>query len=209
MKGVDVKREDLVKETNAILAARCGSDRSEIDEELMRRLEKDLRQLAEGYRRQFRDLDILQTTMLVNDGFMGALRQTRTRWKGREHFLAIAATCMRRVAWDLGRRERAKKRPPPGQGVSLDDEPVAAKAVDVDELLTVHQLLKKLETRDPRAANVLRMRHLCGFDVSEVAEEMDLSYSAVKELDAFAKAWMRRELKAGGPARSGKGDAGE
>ena len=65
----------------------------------------------------------------------------RVVWQNRAHFLAIAASMMRRVLMDHGRRQKAGKRGGSGTRVTLDDAllPVSPRGLDLmalDEALT-------------------------------------------------------------------------
>ena len=54
----------------------------------------------------------LQTTALVHEAYLRLVGQKRVEFRDRGHFLALAATMMRRVLVDFARARRARKRRP-------------------------------------------------------------------------------------------------
>src|SRR5438445_4208476 len=113
----------------------------EARERLMVLVYDDLRHRAAGYLRRERGAHTLQPTALVHEAFIRLVGQDRVVWQSRAHFLAIAASMMRRVLMDHGRRQKAGKRGGSGTRVTLDDAllPVSPRGLDLmalDEALT-------------------------------------------------------------------------
>ena len=85
----------------------------------------ELRRLAHHYMKGERAGHTLQTTALVNEVYLRLAGLDRMQWRDRAHFIAMAATLMRRVLVDYARRNGRDKR---GGGVlltSLDGHDVA------------------------------------------------------------------------------------
>src|SRR5216684_1115828 len=57
----------------------------------------DLHRLARAYMRDYPAGPLLQPTALVNETYLGLLRQKSAEWKSKAHFLGIAALLMRRI----------------------------------------------------------------------------------------------------------------
>src|SRR5262245_58118761 len=70
----------------------------------------ELRAIAERKLRYEPAGSTLQATALVHEAYLRLVDQTRITWKGRAHFLGVAATMMRRVLVERARaRGRAKR----------------------------------------------------------------------------------------------------
>ena len=70
----------------------------------------ELRGLARGYMARERPGHTLQPTALVHEAYARVEAQSRVQWQGRNHFIAVAATAMRRVLVDHARaRDRHKR----------------------------------------------------------------------------------------------------
>ena len=120
----------------------------------------------------------------------------RGAWEGREHFLAIAATVMRRVLADHARRRRSEKRGGDMQRVTLDGREVPGDARDFD-LMALDAALEKLAGLYARQARIVEMRYLAGMTVEAVASSLEVSRSTVEAEWRMARAWLHRELGAG------------
>src|SRR5688572_25734983 len=79
----------------------------------------------------------LHPTALVHEAWLRLSQQSRSEWKNREQFFAVAAEVMRRILVDRARRRRAKKHGGDLERVDLDrvDLPFAG---DDELVLRVH-----------------------------------------------------------------------
>src|SRR5438093_12883379 len=74
---------------------------------LVAALYDELHRLAHHYMRGERAGHTLQTTALVNEAYLRLAGLDRMQWRDRTHFVAMAATTMRRVLVDhIGSRDR-------------------------------------------------------------------------------------------------------
>lgn len=153
----------------------------------------EMRELAERYLRRERRGHTLQPTALVHEAFLRLVDQSRVAWRGRAHFLGVAAEAMKRILVDHARARRRAKRGGKWQRVVLDQAVVPAELVDVD-LLALHDALEKLGELDLRQARVVQLRFLGGLNVDEVAEVLGVSKRTVEGDWTHAKAWLRAEL---------------
>ena len=158
---------------------------------------EQLRALATAQMRNERDGHTLQPTALVNEAFLKLVDHDRASYNDRGHFMAIAATAMRRVLIDHARARGREKRGGGARKVALDDVLAGADARGLD-LLALDEALQKLAAMDPRKARIVELRFFAGLSVTEAAAAMDVSEKTVKREWAVARGWLRREL-AGDP----------
>ena len=172
---------------------------SEAQRRLIALVYEDLRRRAAGYLRRERAGHTLQPTALVHEAYLRLLEQDRVVWQNRAHFLAIAASMMRRVLMDHGRRQKARKRGGSGTRVTLDEafSPVAPRGLD---LLALDEALTDLAALDEQQARIVELRAFGGLSVEETAEALGISLATVKRHWAFARAWLQHRLRAAGPA---------
>jgi len=137
----------------------------------------------------------LQPTALVHEAYLRLARETGTEWEDRAHFLAIAATAMRRVLVDHARARGAAKRGGGRTWVTLHEE-LAAQAEQSVDVLALDQALTRLSSIDERQGKVVELRFFGGLEIRETALLLKVSEGTVKRDWRHAKAWLRRELSA-------------
>ncbi|HWC19877.1 MAG TPA: ECF-type sigma factor, partial [Terriglobales bacterium] len=147
--------------------------------ELMPLIYNELRRLAASYLRRERPDHTLQTTALVHEAYLRLVDQKDAQWKGRDHFLAVAAQAMRRILVDHARRHKAVKRGGPLPRLSLEDA-VAVSEEQSENLLLLDRLLTRLEAIDPQEARIIELRFFAGLSVEETASAMGISPTTVK-----------------------------
>ena len=156
-------------------------------------LYQELRSLAQHYMRGERSSHTLQATALVNEMYLRLVGLDRMQWRDRAHFIAMAATLMRRVLIDHARGAARDKR---GAGItvtSLDGHDVAAPGAAVD-VIALDEALTKLTALDARQSQVVELRFFGGLSVEETAEVLAISPATVKREWAMAKAWLHQQL---------------
>ena len=165
-------------------------------EELVPYLYDELRGLAAAFLRRENPAHTLQPTALVHEAFLRLVDQTRVQWKGRTHFLAIAARTMRRILVDHARGRLREKRGGDRVRVTLQAE--LALSPDRDEdVLALHEALEKLHQLDERQARIVELRFFGGLNVAEVAEVLGVSKRTVENDWTMVRAWLKRELGGG------------
>jgi RNA polymerase sigma factor (TIGR02999 family) len=171
-------------------------------QELYPLLYDELRRVAGRYLGRERANHTLQPTALVNEAWLRLRNDRAAALPGRTQGLALAAQAMRRVLVDHGRHQKSHKRGGRLPHVELDDLMIASKtaAVPVEYLLTLDAALTRLETIDPRGAEIVALRFFSGLSVPEVAEHLGVSVSTVEGKWAHARAWLRRDLSGETPA---------
>jgi RNA polymerase sigma-70 factor, ECF subfamily len=164
-------------------------------EELRRRAHRVLRGESEGH--------TLTTTALVHEAYLRLLDVTRVRWQDRSHFLALAATAMRRVLVDYARRHAAEKRGGGRDTETLDPEVLSGPEVmtlsteRAEQMLALDEALERLAGVSARLSRMVEMRFFGGMTVEETAQALDIAESTVKLDWQKAKAWLYEELGRG------------
>jgi len=160
-----------------------------------------LRALARRHLSGERPGHTLSPTALVHEAYLKLNAQRQSHWQNRAQFFAVASMAMRRILVNHARDRVAAKR---GSGaVKLELDEAAAEAFDLtardrlEEILTVDQLLKRLEAIDPRATRVVECRYFAGYTNEETAEALEVSVITVKRAWRLAQAWLARELTGG------------
>src|SRR6185436_121889 len=113
----------------------------------------------------------------------------------RRHFFKAAATAMQQILIDIARRKQRLKHGANQAGDELHESPIAM-TVPSEELLAVNDALAALAVEDPQAAEVVQMRYFVGVSVPEIATALDLAPRTVDRHWAFARAWLKRTLRA-------------
>jgi RNA polymerase sigma factor (TIGR02999 family) len=135
----------------------------------------------------------LVTTDLVHQAYVRLVDQTRVQWTGRTHFMALAATAMRRILVDHARSVHRVKRGGGVRRVPLDSLEVAA-AEPTALILELGEALDRLRALDPRQARVVDCRFFGGMTEEETAEAIGVSLSTVKRDWARARSWLYQEI---------------
>jgi RNA polymerase sigma factor (TIGR02999 family) len=176
-----------------LAGAREEDDRSALLGRLLPLVYDELRGLAAGYLQHERRDHTLQPTALVNEAYLRLVDQ-RASFESRGHFLAIAATAMRRVlvnhARDRGRLKRGgdAQREALESGHTIMDEPEL-------DLAALDDAMERLAAFDPRKVQVVEMRFFAGLSLEEIAAALGISERTVKREWQIARAWLRRELE--------------
>ena len=152
-----------------------------------------LREIAHRQLRGERPDQIVCTTVLANDAYLKLAGQGDARVKDRAHFLAIAATAMRRILVDYARGRKADKRGGRDVVVTFEDA-VGAGAATADDLLALDDVLARLEAVSERQARVVVYRVFGGLGEEECAELLGVSAPTIRRDWRFARAWLTREL---------------
>lgn len=170
-------------------------DRVDVAASLTPLVYDELRALARAYMRNERPGHTLDPTELAHEAFLRLVEQNEVDWKGRTHFLAVAATQMRRVLVDHARKRAAAKRGGRAQRVTLRDSLACAPELSA-EFLDLNDALTRLAEEHPRQATVAELRLFSGLLVKETAFHLGVSERTVKGDWRFARAWLLKELDA-------------
>lgn len=153
----------------------------------------ELRGLARNHLRNERSGHTLAPTALVHEAYLRMVSQSYRDYRGRAHFLGVAAHVMRQILIDHARSRNADKR---GGGDAPDsfDERRHAPATHAPGVIAVDDALRALENWDPRKAKLIEMRFFGGLTAEESAEVLGLPVEKVRSELRVAQAWLQREL---------------
>jgi RNA polymerase sigma-70 factor (ECF subfamily) len=177
------------------LLARARSGDSSAVADVFPLIYDELRRLAQQQLRREPDGHTLSPTALVHEAYMRLLDYTRLEWANRAHFMAVAATAMRRILVDHARGHRSLKR---GGGL----RPVSIDAVELgtedraELLVAVDEALDRLKAVEQRQAQVVECRFFGGMTEEETAEALGIGLRTAKRDWAKAKSWLHREIAA-------------
>ena len=155
-----------------------------------------LRDIAARQMRGEAENNTLQPTALVHEAYLKLVDQSRVDWKGRTHFVAVAAQAMRRILVDHARHRQALKRGGAFQRITLDERLASEWQTDQD-LLSLECALEKLSQLDQCQAQIVELRFFGGLQIDEVAEALGMSKRSVEREWTMIRAWLRRELSEG------------
>src|SRR5207253_514483 len=96
------------RDITTLLGLLNGPDpQPQVQEELYRRVEGELRKIAEAFMKRQRPLYSLEPTLLIDHAFQKLAGGQEINWGNRVHFYRFAARVMRQLIVDEVRRERA------------------------------------------------------------------------------------------------------
>lgn len=154
----------------------------------------ELRKLAAQRLAQEKPGQTLQATALVHEAYLRLVDVERPQdWNGRGHFFAAAAEAMRRILVEQARHKNSVKAGGTLQRVELNDQVLAAPTRDID-LLALDEALAKLEQRDRRKADLVKLRFYAGLTLREAAAALGIAESTADADWAYAKSWLRVEM---------------
>ncbi|PYT11804.1 MAG: RNA polymerase subunit sigma-70 [Acidobacteria bacterium] len=178
------------------LLKELGQGRKDAMNQLLPLVYDELHRLARAYFRRERGEHTLQPTALVHEAYIRLVDQ-RAPMESRGHFLAMAATQMRRILLDYARKHHAARRGGAGQKVLLEDTMAISEQRPLD-MIALDRALSNLATLDANQAQLVELRFFGGLSVEETAEVLGVSPATVKRSWNSARAFLRREIT-GGP----------
>jgi RNA polymerase sigma factor (TIGR02999 family) len=163
--------------------------------ELLPLVYEELRKLAVVRMANEKAGQTLQPTALVHEAWLKIAGDGHQHFANRQHFFKAAATAMQQILIDIARRKQRLKHGANQAGDELDESRIAM-TVPSEELLAVNDALAALALEDPQAAEVVQMRYFVGMTVPEIADALGLSSRTVDRHWAFARAWLKRTIRA-------------
>lgn len=176
-------------EITLLLTAVREGDRSALDT-VFDRLYGELKRLARSQLRFGRTANSLDTTALVHEAYLKLANQNRVVWQNRSHFLAVAATAMRRILVNHAKAHKAQKRGGSLARLTLD-EALAEAQGRTGDLVVLDEALSELERIDPEQVRIVELRFFGGLTASEAAEALGISERTVFRQWLMARAWLK------------------
>jgi RNA polymerase sigma-70 factor (ECF subfamily) len=177
------------------LLGEIGRGQKQAVNDLLPLVYDELHRLARSYFRRERGEHTMQPTALVHEAYIRLVDQ-RAPLESRGHFMAVAATQMRRVLLDYARKHRAARRGGDDQKVLLEDTMVICEQRPVDMIL-LDVALGKLAALDSKQAQLVELRFFAGLSVEQTAEVLGVSPATVKRSWSSARAFLHREMTGG------------
>lgn len=178
--------------TNLLNEASTGDQKAA--SELLPLVYRELHSAARRRMASERSEHTLQATALVHEAYLRLVGAQQTTWKGKGQFCLAAAEAMRRILIEHARKRGRVKRGGDYQRVSLDIE-VLAREAQPEEIEALDDAICRLEKKDPRMGEIVRLRFFVGLSVDETAAALGLSDRTVRREWALARAWLSRELR--------------
>ena len=186
---------DMSDITRLIDAAAAGDPSAAA--ELLPLVYDELRKLAAARMAAEQPGQTLQATALVHEAYVRLVGGGKSsEWNGRAHFFAAAAEAMRRILIEHARSRGRIKR-----GGRADGAPrrrIALSVVDLaaesnpEEILSVDEAVRRLESQDNRLGQIVRLRFYAGLPNETVAQLLGLSERTVRRDWELARAFLMR-----------------
>ena len=175
--------------TQLLDAAAAGDPKAAAD--LLPLVYDELRKLAAARMAAEAPDHTLQPTALVHEAYLRLIRTDAGRpWNGRGHFFAAAAEAMRRILVDNARRKKSVRAGGHHRRVALSHVEPTLEGPRVD-LLALDEALARLEAKDKRKAEVVKLRFFAGLTNAQVAQVLGISPATAENDWAYAKTWLR------------------
>ncbi len=155
---------------------------------------EELRELAAAKLAREMPGQTLQATALVHEAYVRLVGGAAERsWDGRGHFFAAAAEAMRRILIDRARHKNSRKAGGGRRRVDLNEIELTFDEPDL-ELLALDDALRELERKDPRKAEVVKLRFFAGLTTAQAAAALGVSPSTAENDWAYARSWLRLRM---------------
>ncbi len=138
----------------------------------------------------------LQATALVHEAYLRLVGVDDRGWADRGHFFGAAAEAMRRILVERARRRGRTRHGAGRTRVDLDDACALAPTPD-DDLIDLDAALHRLAARDPRRAELVKLRYFAGLTMPEAAATLGISLATAERHWTFARTWLYAELTRG------------
>ncbi len=173
-------------------------------EQLLPLVYDELRRLAAAKLAHEKPGQTLQATALVHEAYLRLIDQTVPPcWDNQRHFFSAAAEAMRRILIERARQRKSLKRGGQSQRVDLGEVDPAVLPLACDDVLGLDEAIQKLAQKDPRKAELVKLRFFAGLTTAQAAQTLGVSVSTAENDWTYARAWLRLEMSGGQAADSG------
>jgi RNA polymerase sigma-70 factor (ECF subfamily) len=181
-----------VGEVTMLLRAMNRGEENAADK-LLNLVYDELHLLAKRYMRRERLDHTMQPTALINEAYIRMVGND-TDWQNHQHFIAVAATVMRRVLVDHARAHNAGKRGGDLRQVEFE-EGIAFSSERSVEVIEVDDALAELENLNPRQAKVVELRYFAELTDDQIAALLNISSRTVQRDWLLAKDWLSHRVR--------------
>ena len=154
----------------------------------------DLRKIAARHLGALGPGQTLQPTALVHEAWLRMANANLRTWENRVHFVATAASVIRRVLIDHLRSKSRFKRGGGQLRLDIDGLEIAGTTAD-EKVLLIDEALEQLQLEHPDKARVVVLKFFGGLTDREVAAELKVTERTVERHWAYAKAWLLRQIR--------------
>ena len=154
----------------------------------------ELRKLAAAKMAYEKPGQTLQATALVHEAYLRLVAaENQQRWNSRAHFFGAAAEAMRRILVENARRKAGPEAGGRLQRVEISCVKPETERTEVD-LLALDEALARLAAKDPRKAELVKLRFFAGLTNEQAAELLGITSRTAYADWGYAKAWLRLEM---------------
>ncbi len=163
---------------------------------LMPLIYKQLRACAQEQLNAARPGHTLSATALVHEAWIKLAGPRRNQWQNSAHFFKAGVQAMRQILLDYEKARRRIKRGGGRAQVNIEEAAQLSAAGDGKYLdpIALNEAIRRLEERDPRAAEVVELRFYAGLTEEQTGHVIGVSASTVKYLWQHARQWLAKEL---------------
>jgi len=179
------------------ILSQIESGDSSAADQLLPLIYDELRKLASAKLLGEKPGQTLQATALVHEAYLRILGNGSDQgWDSRGHFFAAAAESMRRILVDRAREKNAQKRGGNMSRIELGDDLIKGSSSGKDnQLLVLDIALNALEMHDETKAKLVKLRYFAGLTGEQAANALGIGVSTADKYWAYAKVWLRSEMK--------------
>jgi RNA polymerase sigma factor (TIGR02999 family) len=169
-----------------LILKRAREGDPEAAQELLPLVYDELRKIAASKMARESPGHTLQPTALVHEAWLRLGGPAQPPWENRAHFIAAAAEAMRRILVENARRKLRLKHGSGEERAELDESVIQAPAED-EKILQVHEALDALQSEDPQAAEIVKLRFFAGLGHLEIAALLGVNEKTVRRHWELAK----------------------
>lgn len=154
----------------------------------------ELRKLAAAKLAEEKPGQTLQATALVHDAYIRLVDVEKAQhWESRGHFFGAAAEAMRRILVENARK-RCRREAIKGTRVAIDDLATVTMFPDA-ALLKISDALDRLASRNPQAAELVKLRFFVGFNMQQTAQALHIPLRTAERTWTYARTWLHCQME--------------
>jgi len=177
------------------MSAESRSARKNVDESLVLRTYRDLKEIARLFLARERIGHTLQPTDLVHEAWLRMADDAGPDGRTRADFGVLVGQTMRRILVDHARKRAAVKRGGGARRLTLHGGMFTNSDKDFIDLIELDDALNRLAEMNPRHAKVVELRYFAGMTVDETAAALNVSDWTVKGDWRVARAWLMTQFE--------------